>query len=204
MQLAKNCTVGSSLICSYFCSAFFIGNRQNFIKKECSVHKVWTLTHQEITSWEIRDRDEKNSVIEMLVVRPQALDQSKRVEVKPSRIWLSDRDTFSKVCWLRSFQIVHIKQIGTMFQISEECRPNPFHQLNNKSTTFPGRTQYIPNVWNTQLQRTPATGQWIRRWSAVSPLQQHIQHQLAKVYPLLLRLSLVRILFHAAVQTKIL
>ena len=97
MQLAKNCTVGSSLICSYFCSAFFIGNRQNFIKKECSVHKVWTLTHQEITSWEIRDRDEKNSVIEMLVVRPQALDQSKRVKANPSRIWLSDQDTFSKV-----------------------------------------------------------------------------------------------------------
>ena len=97
MQLAKNCTVGSSLICSYFCSAFFIGNRQNFIKKECSVHKVWTLTHQEITSWEIRDRDEKNSVIEMLVVRPQVLDQSKRVKANPSRIWLSDQDTFSKV-----------------------------------------------------------------------------------------------------------
>ena len=33
----------------------------------------------------------------ILVVRPQALDQSKRVKEKPSRIWLSDQETFSKV-----------------------------------------------------------------------------------------------------------
>ena len=143
-----------------------------------------------------------NSVIEVLVVKPQALDQSNRIKVKPSRSCLPELDTSSKVRWLRSFHIIHIKHKGTRFRISEECRPNPFHLLNNKSTTFPKSTQRTPKVWKIQLHKTPATWQCNRRWLTVSPLHRHMQHQLVKVYPLLLRLSQVRILSHAAVQTK--
>ena len=50
------------------------------------MHKIWTLTHQGYTSWESKYKDEMNSEIEVLVVKPQALDQSKRVRIKPSRV----------------------------------------------------------------------------------------------------------------------
>ena len=43
------------------------------------MHKVWTLEHQIITSSKSKDKKEINSVTFVLVVKPQALDQSKRV-----------------------------------------------------------------------------------------------------------------------------
>ncbi len=142
------------------------------------MHKAWTLTHQGYTSWEIKNKEEMNSGIEVLLENPQDLDQSKRVRIKPSKIWLSTLKASSKVRWLRSFQIVHIKQAGTKFQMSDEWRPKPFHQLNKRSATVPEITQRTPKAWKTQFQRPPALGQWRRRCSTVSPLQRHIQHQL--------------------------
>ena len=144
------------------------------------MHKIWTLTHQRYTS--IRDKSNKDmkTKIEVLVVKPQTLDESKKVWIKPFRSWLSNRETPSKVRWFRSFQIVHIKQIRTMFQISEEWRPNPFYQLDNKAATVPGKTHWIPKALKLQDHKTFATGQCKRRWSTVSPLEQHMQHQLGK------------------------
>ncbi len=59
--------------------------------------KAWTLACQIITTLEDNDKKEINSMIEELVVKPQALDQSKRVKLKHSRSLLSELDTSSKV-----------------------------------------------------------------------------------------------------------
>ena len=44
-------------------------------------------------------------------------------------------------------QIVHIRQPGTKFQISELCFPSQWYQQNNKYATKPSMTQSIPNNW---------------------------------------------------------
>ena len=143
------------------------------------MHKVWTLEHQIITSSQSKDNEEINSITFVLVVKPQALDQSKRVRAKQYKSWLSELVTSSNV-----------------------RRPSPFHQLKSTSATFPKITQEIPKAWKTQFQKIPATGQCNRRWSTVSPLHWHIQHQRVKVFLHLKRLSQVKTSFQAAVQTK--
>ena len=47
----------------------------------------------------------------------------------------------SKGRLFHSFHISHIKQAGTMFQVSEPCLPNQFLHLNNEEASFPRITQ---------------------------------------------------------------
>ena len=110
--------------------------------------------------------------------------------------------TLSNVRLFRSFHTVHMRHKWTTFQISEECFPNQFHHPHNKSTTAPGKTQWIPKVAR-RLPHNPNTvSQCSNKWATVSPLHLHIQHQLTKHTPLLRRLSWVKILPQAAIHTK--
>ena len=61
--------------------------------------------------------------------KTQALDQSKKVKIKPFRIRLSNLDTSSKVHWLHSLQIVRIKHKGTILQIYEKLKWNLYRCL---------------------------------------------------------------------------
>ena len=59
-------------------------------------------------------------------MKPQIWDQSKRVWANKVFNWSKWLSMSSKVCLFRSLQTSHIKQAGTMFQISESCLPNQF------------------------------------------------------------------------------
>ncbi len=103
---------------------------------------------------------------------------------------------------LHSLQIVHIKHAGTRFQTEEQCFPNQFRQANKRSTTLADITHWTPKVRKTYCHKLAAIGQCNNKWPIVSPFPWHIQHHSAMTYPHLIRLSLVRILPRAAVQTK--
>ena len=127
-------------MCVFF---FLIGNDRNIIKKKLQI-KACTIEHYRIMSLWKKDKEEIKSVTFELEAKPQALDQSKRLEAKQSRSWQSVLDTSSNVRQLRSFQTIHIRHNWTRFQMSDECRPKPFHQLKSRSATFPESTQETP------------------------------------------------------------
>ena len=138
-------------------------------------------------------RDKRNSLKEEQSKRPQHQDQSKRVCWHKSNNWARDFSISSKVRQLRSVHIIHIKQPWIKFQISELCFPSHYCQQNNKSTTKPGMTQWIPNNQSICTHREWANEQNTRRRSTDSSLKQHIQHWFAKGQPQSIRLSNVRI-----------
>ena len=133
---------------------------------------------------------------------PQTLNQSKKESVKEASNWSSDLSKSSKVCRLCSFQIHHIKHNETKFQMLDECFPNQFHQPKRKSATDLERTHGIPKVLKTELHKRWAFPQWSNKWSNVSPQKRHMMHQSTKSKPLLRKLSPVRILSQATIQTK--
>ncbi len=110
-----------------------------------------------------------------------AIIQSNKVQ----RSWNFSANTFcsqsSKVRVFLSHQRHHIKQCGMAFQIST-ClwRPNLPCQHAYRSITRLGITQLIPNRLKTAAHNSLTTRQWRNKWSMVSPLALHIQHQLIK------------------------
>jgi len=116
--------------------------------------------------------------------------------------WTFDFSLASKECWFLSIQTTHIKQPGTTFQMSEENFPNQKLQQDTKLFTEPGMTHWIPNTCKIRTHNEWATGQYRRRWSTVSSLQQHIQHRFTKGRPRSIRLSKVSIRPCAAVHMK--
>ena len=76
----------------------------------------------------------------------QHLDQSKRVHWHKDLICSNEFLVSSNKRWFHSFHKIHIKQPGTMFQISEPCFPCQFPQQNNKLTIKSSMTQWIPNT----------------------------------------------------------
>ena len=91
-------------------------------------------------------RETWNSKIDEQCMKTQIRDQSNRVRTNKSFDWSKVLSLSSKV-WLHSFQTNHIKQAGTMFQISEPYLQNQFLQLNSKKATFPGKTHWITNIY---------------------------------------------------------
>ena len=75
-------------------------------------------------------------------------------------------------------------------------------QLEKKSKTVLGITQWTPNKPSTSSHNSQATLQWSKRWSGLSPLSLHKQHQSTKIRPRFQRLSIVKIFPSAAVQEK--
>ena len=139
---------------------------------------------------------------ESLEVSPQARDQSNKDPLKEQSSWSLELSKSSKVRWLRSLQIHHRRHNGTKFQIFEECFPNQFHQPKSKSETVLGKTHKIPKDLKTNFHNQWAISQWSSKWSIVSPQQRHIIHRPTKSKPLSLKLSPVKILFQATLQTK--
>jgi hypothetical protein len=70
------------------------------------------------------------------VVKPPALDQSKRDSTKEPRSWSVDFITSSKVLEFLSRHTVHIKQWGTKFHMLDWCLPNQFLHPNKKMLCF--------------------------------------------------------------------
>ena len=120
--------------------------------------------------------------------------------MKDACIWEDLHSTSSKICRFRSLHLVHIKHKGIGFQISE-VGPRPCHP-HNKSRTFSCKTHWTPNILKIKLHNSKAMLQWIKRWSTVSLLQWHIQHQLTIEKNILMRFLAVRIFLRAAIHTN--
>ena len=87
----------------------------------------WTQSVQKVQKSQKENlRETWNSKWEEHCVKPQIWDQSKRVWANKVFNWSKWLSMSSKVRLFHSFQTSHIKQVGTMFQISESCLPNPF------------------------------------------------------------------------------
>ena len=109
----------------------------------------------------------------------------------------------SKLLEFRSRQIHHIKQRGTILQITIlRCCLKLQDQQSNKSATLCGITQQIPNKQKIILHISDAIEQWRRRWSIDSPHPLHIKNHSRTTKCLFRRLSIVKILPKAAVQEK--
>ena len=142
----------------------------------CIKSAHWGLENYKVEKEGIEPKESTKSVTIVAVVRPQILDQSNSSLTKEPINWSIELALSSKILLLRSFHIVHIKHKGTKFHTPDICFPNRFRHLNNESTTFSPSTHWIPknlkikrHKWDTKLQCN-------RRWSTVSPADQHIQH----------------------------
>ena len=138
----------------------------------------------------------------LTVEKPHTLDQLNKEVANFSMSWSVEHSRSSKVLLLRTNQIFRIRQWGARFQISEWCFPNQLRHPDNKSFTLRGISQLTWNERKRKFHTTCATGQWRRRWSTVSPLEQHKQQRFTIAYPLRIRLSQVRILPQVAIQIK--
>ena len=153
-------------------------------------------------SQETKLRENINSEREEQTVKSQQRDHSKKLRWHKTFNLSNIFSLSSKDRWFRSNHTIHIKHLGTKFQMFELCFPSHWCQQDNKSATNHGITKWIPKAWSLKVHRKWVTGQWRRRWSIDSPSSQHIQHQLAKGRPLSIRLSKVRIQPCAAVHKK--
>ena len=108
-----------------------------------------------------------------------------------------------KILEFLSDQRHHIKQSGIAFQMTPTLLlPTLPCQQFKRSTTFLGITQETPNRENTKFHRSWAPEQFNNKWLIDSPAKRQWQHQSMIITPLSWRLSVVRILSRAAVQTK--
>ena len=74
-------------------------------------------------------------------------------------------------------------------------------QVEKRAKTVLGMIHWTPNKTNTKSHNFRATLQCSRRWSGLSPLSLHKQHQSTKIRPRFQRLSIVKI-FPALQSTK--
>ena len=92
------------------------------------MHKSWTSRSQNNYKGLEQLKDSIKPPTEIEVVKPQALDQSKRVDRQNSISQPIEYSTFSKVRLFLSLHKDHITHKGARFQTSEECLPNQFLQ----------------------------------------------------------------------------
>ena len=111
----------------FFFLIFFISNAIVLKIKYTLCSQWWTQSVQKVQKSQKENlRETWNSKLEEHCVKPQIWDQSKRVWANKVFNWSKWLSMSSKVCLFRSLQTSHIKQAGTMFQISESCLPNQF------------------------------------------------------------------------------
>ena len=111
----------------FFFIIFFISNAIVLKIKYTLCSQWWTQSVQKVQKSQKENlRETWNSKWEEHCVKPQIWDQSKRVWANKVFNWSKWLSMSSKVCLFRSLQTSHIKQAGTMFQISESCLPNQF------------------------------------------------------------------------------
>ena len=139
-----------------FCSLsdqnfFLIGNMSTIIdeiikKKHTMCSWGWTTTAKHKTenkkknNQETKLREEKNCKREEQSVNSQNWDQSKRLCWHKPFNSTKDFSESSNEQPFHSVQIVHIKQPGIKFQMSELCFPSQWLQQNNTSAIEPGWT----------------------------------------------------------------
>ena len=138
--------------------------------------------------------------MEIHCVKPQILDYWNKVPISKD-FKTSANLTVSSIVWVFcSYQINHIRQAGTIFQILEKCFPSQFHHPKRREATIFDINHWIPNIKKTSHHKAEAYLQLSKRWSIVSSSQWHKQHQLARDRPLRIRLPMVRILPLAVVH----
>ena len=82
--------------------------------------------------------------MEEQVKEPQLLDQSNRVLWHRACNWTFDFSLVLKERRFLSIQTTHIKQPGTIFQMSKENFPSQKLQQDTKLSTEPSMTHWIP------------------------------------------------------------
>ena len=151
---------------------FYINKKDSLIKKREAPKYIGSI--QGNTNQERRLQKSSKSKIEkgwFLHIE----NQSNKVRKKRSLRLGIERSMSSKHLLFLSFQIHHIKQRGTTFQISPlRWRPKRPCQQAKSPTTNKGMTQLTPNKPKTISHNSEATGQWRKRWSTLSLLHLHI------------------------------
>ena len=144
-----------------------------------------------------------SSKMEWIDKIPNPATQSNKVWKKNSLSSEVDLAESSKWREFRSLQRHQIKQWGIIFQIKiDSCLPLFPNQLQNRSSTDWGITHWTPNIPNTRVQRSIATGQCRKIWFTLSPFCLHIQHQSRIMRPRFRRLSVVRAFPKETIQEK--
>ena len=110
-------------------------------------------TQQQERSQETKLREGINLEREEHSIKPQQRDHS--IRLCWHKIFNSSNvfSLSSKDQRFRSNHTIHIKYPGTKSQISELCFPSHWCQLDNKPTTEPGITQWIPKAWSMKAHR---------------------------------------------------
>ena len=94
--------------------------------------------------------------MEIHCAKPQIRDHPNKVPTSKDFKESADFSTSSKMRVLRSLQISHTKQAGTIFQTEEDCNPRKFSHANRRETIVLGITRCKPNIKNTSLHKTCA------------------------------------------------
>ena len=152
-------------------------------------------TNQKETLTELRKSNK-----EWQCINPQIRDHLNKVLSSKDFTQSTSLSVSSKVRALRSFQINHIRHVGTIFHTFEVWLPNQFHHAERRETTFFGITTE-PQT-NKGLHKVWAYLQWINKWSIVSSSHWKRQHQFTRGNFFLTRLSIVRSPPLAAVHKK--
>ena len=152
---------------------FYISNKDSLISKERDIQ-----VHRKYTGVNKSKRILQKSSISKIVEKGWFLhtkNQSSKVRRKRSLRSSMERSMSLKHLLFLSFQIHHIKQRGTTFQISPlRWQPKRPCQQAKSPTTDIGMTQLTPNKPKTISHSSEATGQWRKSWSTLSLLHLHI------------------------------
>ena len=141
--------------------------------------------------------------MELIEQKPKELTHSYKVWKNSNLRSTIERSQSSKWRAFLSLQRHHITQCGTIRQTTKfRVSPTWICQLVQNYSTWHGITQHIPNKPNTIDHNSQAREQCSKRWSTLSPLDLHKQHQSTMIRWRFLRLSIVKSFPKAAVQEK--
>jgi hypothetical protein len=117
--------------------------------------------------------------------------------------WSTLYSRSSKRRWFVFLQMLHINKIGMTFHMASlECLHPCVFQHWSSSTILLGMTHEVSNKMRIKCHILLVNSQWMKKWFTISSLFVQIQHQLTRVRPCLLKLSIVRILLKATIQVK--
>ena len=141
--------------------------------------------------------------MELIEKNPKELTHSYKVWKNSNLRSTIDRSQASKWQAFLSLQRHHITQCRTILQTTKfQVSPSWTCQPAQRCSTWLGITQHIPNKPNTIDHNSQAIEQWSKRWSTLSPLVLHKQHQSTMIRWRFLKLSIVKSFPKAAVQEK--
>ncbi len=144
-----------------------------------------------------------NSTMELIENKPKELTHSYKVWKNSILRSKTDLSQSSKWRAFLSLQRHHMTQCGTIRQTTIfRVSPKLTCQPAQRCSTWQGITQDTPNKPNTIDHSSLAKEQCSKRWSTLSPLCLHKQHQSITIRLRFRKLSIVKRFPKAAVQEK--